>query len=134
MNSTTTKKNPLSRIIVGTLAIMLGIMSVFAGSKVLLEIDIKDYNVLIWLITYNVIFGAISIVVGFFILKNLRRAKQLVLFVLTMHIIVLLYLKFFSVTVAPESIKAMVFRVGVWVFITLLYIVIPQFLNKKQYN
>jgi len=111
---------------------MLGLMTVIAGSKVLLEIDIKDYNVLIWLVSYNIIFGAISIVVAYFIFKNLKHAKQWVLFVLTMHSIVLLYLKFYSNEVAAESVKAMTFRVGIWIFITLFYMVFPRYFNKHN--
>lgn len=132
MNSKATKRIPLYRIISSTLAIMLGLMTVFAGTKVLLEIDIKDYNVLIWLVSYNVVLGAISIVVAYFIFKNFKNAKQWVLFVLAMHSIVLLYLKFYSNEVASESIKAMTFRVGVWIFITLFYMVFPRFFNKHN--
>ena len=132
MNSKTTKRIPLYRIISSILAIMLGMMSVIAGSKVLLEIDIKDYNVLIWLVSYNIAFGAISIVVAYYIFKNLKYAKQGVLFVLTMHSIVLLYLKFYSIVVASESVKAMTFRVGVWIFIALFYLVFPRFFNKHN--
>lgn len=132
MNSKTTKRTPLHRIIPSILAIMLGMMSVFAGSKVLLEIDIKDYNVLIWLVSYNIVFGAISIVVAYLIFKNLKHAKYWVLFVLTMHFIVLLYLKFISTATASESIKAMTFRVGVWIFIALFYMVFPKIFNKHN--
>ena len=132
MNSQTTKRIPLFRIIASTLAIMLGLMAVIAGTKVLLEIDIKDYNVLIWLVSYNIIFGAISIVVAYLIFKNLKLAKKFVFFVLTMHFLVLLYLKFFSTEAATESIKAMTFRVGVWIFITLFYMVFPRFFNKYK--
>lgn len=132
MNNSTTKRIPLNRIISSILAIMLGMMTVFAGTKVLLEIDTKDYNVLIWLVSYNVIFGAISIVVGFLIWKNLRLAKQFVIFVLISHFIVLVYLIFFSEAVASESIKAMLFRVSIWALITFLYILLPQLKNKKS--
>jgi len=111
---------------------MLGLMTVIAGSKVLLEIDIKDYNVLIWLVSYNIVFGAISIVVAYFIFKNLKYTKQWVLFVLAMHFIVLLYLKFISTAAASESIKAMTFRVGVWIFIALFHMVFPKIFNKHN--
>lgn len=133
MNSTTTKKKKLfSHIISGILSIMLGVMSVFAGLKVLLEIDTKDYNVLVWLVQYNVFLGAISIVVAVFIFENLKIAKSSILFVLSAYFIVLIYLKFFSSTVANESIKAMLFRVGIWLFITFIYILLPKLINKKQ--
>jgi len=114
------------------LALVLGLMSVFAGSKVLLEIDSKDYNVLIWLVSYNVIFGVISIVAAYFIWKNYSKAKSIALFVLTIHLLVYIYLKFVSLTVAAESIKAMLFRTSVWILIVVLSLVIPKCLSKKE--
>lgn len=42
MNNSTTNKSTLSQKHAAILALLLGLMSVFAGSKVLLEIDAKD--------------------------------------------------------------------------------------------
>lgn len=133
MNVLTTYKSTLSQKIAAILALMIGIMSVIAGSKVLLEIDSKDYNVLIWLVSYNVIFGAISIVVSFLIWKNKAKTKRLVLFILAMHFMVFMYLKFVSTTVASESIKAMLFRTSIWVLIAVLVLIIPKYLGKQKY-
>ena len=130
MNNSTINNNVLSQKIAGILALLLGLMSVFAGSKVLLEIDSKDYNVLIWLVSYNVIFGVISIVVAYFIWKNYSKAKSLTLFVLAMHFMVFMYLKFVSETAASESIKAMLFRTSVWILIVVLSLIFPKYLNK----
>jgi len=131
MNNSTTNNSTLSQKIAAILALLLGLMSVFAGSKVLLEIDIKDYNVLVWLVSYNVIFGAISIIVAYFIWKNHSNAKSLTLFVLAMHFLVFIYLKFVSTTVANESIKAMLFRTSVWILIAILSLLIPKYLSKQ---
>ncbi len=131
MNNSTINNSTLSQKFAAILALLLGLMSIFAGSKVLLEIDAKDYNILVWLVTYNVIFGAISIVVAYFIWKNYSKAKSLILFVLIMHFMVFMYLKFVSVTTASESIKAMVFRTSVWVLIVVLSFVIPKYLSKQ---
>ncbi|MCK4562527.1 MAG: hypothetical protein KAT78_06445 [Flavobacteriaceae bacterium] len=114
------------------LALFIGVMSVFAGSKVLLGIDSKDYNVLTWLVSYNVILGLISIVTAYFIWKEISKGKNLTLFILIMHFMVFLYLKFFSETVAIDSIKAMIFRTSIWLLITALSIIIPKYLNKQQ--
>lgn len=132
MNNSTTNNSTLSHKFAAILALFLGLMSVFAGLKVLLEIDAKDYNVLIWLVTYNVFFGAISIIVAYFIWKNYSKAKNLTLFVLAMHFLVFIYLKFVSLTVAPESIKAMLFRTSVWILIAILSLIIPKYLNKQE--
>jgi uncharacterized membrane protein len=133
MNILTINSPKWSRKIAAILALFISVMSVFAGLKVLLEIDIKDYNVLVWLVLYNVIFGAISIVVAYFIWKNYTKAKKLTLFVLAMHLMVFLYLKFMSTTVASESIKAMLFRTSIWALIAVLALIIPTYLgNQKQ--
>jgi len=118
--------------IAATFALFIGLMSVFAGSKVLLGVDIKDYNILTWLVIYNVIFGFISIVAAYLIWKAKKLSKSLTLFILVMHFMVFLYLKFFSDTVAIDSIKAMIFRTSIWLLIALLSIIIPNYLNRQQ--
>ena len=132
MNVLTTKNSDISQKIAATLALLLGVMSVFSGSKVLLEIDIKDYNVLIWLVSYNVIFGTISIIAAYYIWKNRSKSKNLSIFILVMHFSVFIYLKFLSITVALESIQAMLFRISVWVLIAVLSIIIPKYLIKVK--
>ena len=131
MNVLATNSSTISQKIAAILSLILGIMSVFAGSIVLLEIEVKDYNVLIWLLTYNVIFGAISIFVAYCIWKNMSKAKSLTLFILAMHFLVFMYLKFLSVTADSESIQAMLFRIIVWVLIVVLSIAIPKYLTKR---
>ncbi len=118
--------------IAAILALFIGVMSVFAGSKVLLGIDSKDHTVLTWLVSYNVILGVISIITAYFIWKEISKGKNLTLFILIMHFMIFLYLKFFSDTVASDSIKAMIFRTGIWLLITTLSIIIPKYLNKQQ--
>ncbi len=114
-----------------TLALFLGVMSVFAGGKVLLQIDSKDYNVLYWLVVYNVIFGAISIVVAYLIWKRISKFTYAVWFVFFSHFFLSIYLLFFNSEVASESIKAMLFRVITWVIIVALSVIIPFKLSKK---
>jgi uncharacterized membrane protein (DUF2068 family) len=106
--------------IAAILALFIGGMSVVAGSKVLLGIDVKNYAVLNWLVIYNVIFGAISIVAAYLIWKNKSLAKKAIVLVLAANIFVSLYLYFFSENVASESLKAMSFRISIWVLIYLL--------------
>lgn len=118
--------------IAAILALFIGVMSVFAGSKVLLGIDSKDYTVLTWLVSYNVILGVISIITAYLIWKNISKGKNLTLFILIMHFMVFLYLKFFSANVAMDSIKAMIFRTSIWLLITTLSIIIPKYLNRQQ--
>ncbi|NEW80730.1 MAG: hypothetical protein GZ086_15235 [Gelidibacter sp.] len=104
------------------LALFIGAMSVFAGSKVLLGIDLKNYNVLNWLVIYNVFLGILSIAVSYLIWKSNLQAKKAIVFILLAHTTIALYLYFFNETVAMESIKAMGFRVSIWILIFLLTI------------
>ncbi len=124
----------ISKKTAALLALFIGLMSVFAGSKVLFGIDTKDYNILNWLVIYNVILGLISIYAAYLIWRDNEKSKNLTLFILTMHFMVFIYLKFFSDTVALESIKAMIFRTGIWIIIALLSIVIPNFFNQQKNN
>ncbi|MEP1093863.1 MAG: hypothetical protein ABJG78_02070 [Cyclobacteriaceae bacterium] len=120
------------KIAASILALIIGLMSVFAGSKVLLGIDVKEYNVLDWLVYYNVAFGVISIFTAYFIWQGIAKGKSLSLFILSMHFVVFLYLKFLSDTAAPESIKAMIFRTSIWVVIVALTILIPEYMRKQK--
>ena len=60
-----------------------------------------------------------------------KFATILTLFILGMHFLVFLYLKFLSTTAAAESINAMTFRTGTWIIIVILTILVPKYLYKK---
>lgn len=100
--------------------LLIEIMSVISGSMVLLNYNMPNYNVLNWLVVYNVILGGISIVAAILIWKNNKSARKIILAILISHLLVFLYLYFLSQEVALESIKAMGFRVSVWMVIFLL--------------
>lgn len=107
-------------IIATILAILMGILSVFSGSMVLLGLRSVDYKVLDWLVVYNLTLGIISILVAYQIGKQHIRSKLMIMTILLLHFLVLVYLYFFNDMVADESIKAMAFRVGIWVAILIL--------------
>jgi uncharacterized membrane protein len=106
--------------IAAILALLIGIMSVISGSMALLNYNIPNYNVLNWLVIYNVILGGISIVAAILIWKNNKSARKIIVVILISHLLVFLYLYFLNQEVALESIKAMGFRVSVWTVIFLL--------------
>lgn len=114
------KPSTITKKIASLLALFIGVMSVFAGSKVLLGLEGKPYTILNWLVVYNVILGAISILTAVFIWANHSWFKRLIVLILSAHFLVLFYLYFFDATVATESIKAMLFRVGIWGLIFVL--------------
>ncbi|MDO9037492.1 MAG: hypothetical protein Q7U59_03990 [Lutibacter sp.] len=117
--------------IAAIIALLIGIMSVISGSLVLLNYNIPNYNVLNWLVIYNVIFGAISMLEAYFIWKNKSLAKNAVVFILAAHTFIAIYLNFFSETVASESIKAMSFRISIWI---LIYLLTYKKFNKQSLN
>ena len=125
------KMKTIKKIGVG-LAFFIGVMSVFAGSKVLLGIDGKEYNVLIGLVAYNVAFGVISILTSYLLWKENKLGKLLMSFVLIAHLITLIYISNFSETAATESKMAMLFRLSIWVVISVLYVVIPKITNRNR--
>lgn len=106
--------------IAAILALLIGIMSVISGSMVLLNYNIPNYNVLNWLVIYNVILGGISIVAAILLWKNNKSARKIIVVILILHLLVFLCLYFLSQEVALESIKAMGFRVSVLTVIFLL--------------
>ena len=110
----------VSQFIAIALASIIGIMSVISGSLVLLGLRTVDYRVLNWLVVYNVILGIISIIASFLIWKNFTLSKKLISIILSFHIIIVIYLYFFNKMVSVESIKAMIFRVSIWILIFIL--------------
>jgi hypothetical protein len=130
------KKSPSPREgfrmgIASIIALLIGGMSVISGSLVLLNYKIPDYTVLNWLVIYNVIFGAISILAAFLIWKNNSIAKKMVVFILASHTFIAIYLTFFIESVALESIKAMSFRISIWI---LIYLLTYKKFNKQPLN
>jgi len=114
------------------LALFIGMMSVLAGSMVLLSIDTKDYNILTWLVSYNVFVGFISIFAAYLIWQGKEKSKTLTLFILFMHVLVFIYLNFFSDTAASQSVKAMIFRISIWVLIVLLIVIPGKYFSNKS--
>lgn len=132
MNSKISNSIHWNQKIAVVLSFLIGALSVFAGSKVLFGIDSKEYFVLTWLVIYNVVFGVISIIAAFLLWKKKPYSKRLVIFILSMHLLVFIFLKFFSATVAIESVSAMQFRTIIWIFISILSIIIPIYKHKYQ--
>ncbi len=118
------------QIIAMVLAGLIGIMSVISGSTVLLGLREVQYTVLNGLLVYNVAVGALSVIIAYLIWKNFMLSKKYISLILIFHASVLAYLYFFSETVAMESIKAMTFRVGIWILIFIL--VLPGQTEKQK--
>jgi len=110
----------ITQITAVVLAGFIGIMSIISGSSVLLGFLEVGYRVLNELVVYNVALGVLSVITAFLIWKHVLLSKKMIFLILIFHGSVLAYLYFFSETVAMESIKAMTFRVAIWLIIFIL--------------
>ncbi len=105
-------------------AFIIGVMAIFAGGQVLLG-KTMNYYVIDWLPIYNFIVGIIS---AFFtaivIWKFSKIAMPAAIGTLISHSIVMVILQTaYRDVVAPDSIKAMAFRIVVWLMILSLMII-----------
>ncbi len=109
----------LGRIVSVFLAALIGGLSLLAGSSVLLKITAPNYQVLEWLVIYNVVLGVASLFVAFKLWHQVDYRKPSA--ILMSHLLVLAILLIgFTDTVAPDSLQAMTFRVLIWSVILLI--------------
>lgn len=96
---------------------VFGLMSVVAGTRVLVGLAHPDYVVLRWLLVYNVAAGAAGVLAGAGLWRLRNWATRLTRFVAAAHGVVLAVLMVLWVTdrpVALDSLIAMLLRVVVW--------------------
>ena len=104
------------------LGIIMGFLSIMAGSKVLLGISSPIYIVLHWLVIYNVSLGVVSVFAGAGLWRLRPWAILLTGLIAVSHAFVLALLIVFFMSgksVAHQSILAMVFRTTAWLGIFL---------------
>jgi hypothetical protein len=107
--------------IAAVIALIIGLMAVFAGGKVLLG-QMPDYYVINWLPVYNYSMGLISALVTAVLLwRRHSWALPAAISTLSVHgaIMVVLQTGYRSV-VAPDSLRAMTLRIAVWIVIVAL--------------
>ncbi|MDH5717716.1 MAG: hypothetical protein OEZ22_08760 [Spirochaetia bacterium] len=115
-------KNKLNKT-AGLTALFIGIMSVTVGILVITKISVPDYNFHLTLVIYNVVAGIISIFCAILIFKEHKYSLKLSIFIFCSHFIVLLLIStVYLDIIANKSIKAMIFRTLVWLFIILFQI------------
>ncbi len=107
------------------LAFIIGGMAIFAGGKVVILHIPVDYYVIDWLPVYNFTMGLITFFVTAVLLwKDADIAPKLTVATLGVHSLVMLILQTaYKNVVAPDSIRAMTFRIVTWVIITAIVIV-----------
>ena len=117
--------NSKLRKIAAVIALLIGAMSIFAGGQVALLGKVMDYYVVDWLPVYNLIVGIIS---AFFtaivIWKGSKIALPAAIATLISHGTVMVILQTaYRDVVAPDSIKATIVRIVLWLIILTLMII-----------
>jgi hypothetical protein len=110
------------------LALVIGLLTVVEGGIVLLGFETKPYPVLPWLLRYNVVMGFVSLATGLGLWREQKWAEMLSRMVLACHALVFLTLvsmHLLGMTVAVQSIGAMLFRTAIWIGINFM-------IRKKQ--
>ncbi len=111
--------------IASIIAFIIGAMAVFAGGQVVLLNKAMSYYVIPWLPVYNLIFGLLTVfLTTILIWKNSRFNLAAVVASITSHFTVMMILQTnYRAVVAPDSIKAMIVRLVVWLVILTLVVV-----------
>ena len=107
--------------IMAAVAVVFGIVTIIAGSRVLTGTD-PGYTVFQPLLVYNTLMGVAYIAGGLMIWRNIRRGKYVAASIFTLNLIVLggiAYLYFVSDGVAVDSLRAMTLRTVVWLVLLL---------------
>ena len=99
------------------LAFTIGVMSILGGGLALRGWD-PGYSVLPWLPAYNLIMGVLTLIPAVMIWIDHRHAMAAAITMTSIHTTVLLLLMtIFRDLVATESIRAMLFRLVIWMVI-----------------
>ena len=110
----------LQHFIAMTLVLLLGTVSLIMGTLVLLGIHKAGHVVLKGLMAYNIVLGALSLLVTYLIWNRSRSTSSSVLLLLLSNISVLIFLVLFTNNVPKESIRAMEIQAIIWVLVFLL--------------
>lgn len=107
--------------IAAALALIIGVMAVFAGGRVLLG-TVPDYYVINWLPPYNFAVGVMTVLVtAILIWKNSHYAQPVAIATFSAHVLVMvILLTAYREVVAPDSLVAMTVRIIVWIIILVM--------------
>jgi len=97
-------------------AVVFGLLTIFAGTRVLLGSD-PGYVVFRPLLIYNTLMGIVYVAAGFIAWRNLKQGMYAAASIFVLNLVVLAiiyYLHTTGSTVAVDSLRAMSLRTGVW--------------------
>ncbi len=117
------KATVLHRLAAG-LALIIGGMAVFAGSRVVILHQPVDYYVIDWLPVYNLLMGLITVLVTAVLLwKASPWGFKMAVGTLVAHSTVMAVLQTaYRAVVAPDSVRAMTIRITAWIIIVALLV------------
>jgi hypothetical protein len=111
-----THSTKLTQGAIAIFVILFGLLTIFAGTRVLLGFD-PGYNVFQPLLIYNTLMGVVYIVTGIITWRNLIQGKRIAAAILILNLLmlgVISYLHISTNSIAVESLFAMGFRTTIW--------------------
>jgi hypothetical protein len=109
------------QLVLALVAILFGLLTLVAGSRVLLGGD-PGYVVYLPLLVYNTVMGLFYVGAGWLIWRSVHRGKQAAAMICLLNLLVLAlvaWLRSQGQGVALESVQAMMLRTGVWLLLFL---------------
>ncbi len=107
--------------VLSLVAVLFGLVTIFAGTRVLAGSD-PGYIVFFPLLIYNAAMGVVYIAAGVTVWRNLNRGKYAAASIFVLNFLVLGiigYLYMTETSVAVESVRAMMFRTALWFMVYL---------------
>lgn len=99
-----------------TVAVLFGLLTIFAGTRVLLGSD-PGYIVFRPLLIYNSVMGIVYVAAGIIAWRNIKQGMYVSAAIFVLNLIVLITIFFLYTeghSVAVDSLRAMSLRTGVW--------------------
>lgn len=111
----------LVRKALALVAALFGLLTIFAGTRVLAGSD-PGYVVYFPLLVYNTAMGFLYVAAGFLIWRQLRAGQQAAAMIFLLNLLVLAIVAYMHAKgqgVALDSVRAMMLRTGVWLALLL---------------
>ncbi len=109
----------ITQTILTLIAMLFGLATIFAGTRVLLGSDL-GYIVFQPLLIYNTVMGIVYIIAGIIAFRNLKQGFYLAatIFVLNLVVLIAIYFMYINgITIAVNSFGAMSLRTIVWLIL-----------------
>ncbi|MGD9899995.1 MAG: hypothetical protein AB7T22_12800 [Calditrichaceae bacterium] len=109
----------VTKIVLILIAALYGLMTIIAGSRVLLGSD-PGYVVFKPLLIYNVIMGIVYVTTSVVAWRNIKQGMYLAAAIFSLNLVTLIVIYFLSTNgsvIAADSLRAMSIRTSVWLIL-----------------